>query len=149
MSEEDIFEFSDEEFSADIGRYQQEGAETKALLVGMYSHSKDIPICEEHLSELHELADTFGVTTVGSMSCSLKKIDASTYIHQGKLEELLEAVRQKNANLVILLLRIKILFFVPIYLIVPFGEILKITHRTNVAADSESRLANARRFPRR
>lgn len=99
--DDDAFELNEAEFIGDYGRKFQEGVETKALLIGMYAHSKDLPICEEHLSELNELSNTFGVETVGKMACSLKKIDASTYLHQGKLEEVLEAIHQKKANLVI------------------------------------------------
>ncbi|MCH1429303.1 MAG: GTPase HflX [Chlamydiales bacterium] len=60
----------------------------KALLVGAYKSTKEKDICIAHLEELERLADTYGLETVEMIACPLKKIDASTYIGSGKVEEL-------------------------------------------------------------
>lgn len=74
----------------------------QALLVSCYKGGpSQRKICEEHLAELELLAETYGVETLSKVPCQLRKLDASTYISEGKLEELLENVREIKANLVI------------------------------------------------
>lgn len=85
----------------DIGIAWKEGEETRSFLVGVYAGIPNMVLCEEHLSELERLADTFGVETVAKMACPLRKIDAATYLHKGKLEEIAERMAATGANLVI------------------------------------------------
>lgn len=67
-----------------------EGEKKKsALLVSVYQATEDRPVCEEHLSELDLLSQTFGIEVVGKVPCSLRKPDPSTFITKGKLEELI------------------------------------------------------------
>lgn len=94
-------EFEEEEFSDEKGLELTAQAEPKALLVGVYSGLDNLLVCEEHLSELQELAATFGVAVAGKKACPLRKIDASTYVHQGKVEEILQDIARSKATLVI------------------------------------------------
>lgn len=74
----------------------------KALLVSVYMGSKEKKaLCEEHLDELELLAETYGVRTVHKIPCSIRKYDAATFVTAGKLEEILKAVKEFNADLVI------------------------------------------------
>lgn len=73
----------------------------KALLVGIYSSGKDKKLCEDYLDELERLADTAGLETVGKVPCSVKKIEAGTYLGTGKIEELIALAAQLSADVII------------------------------------------------
>ncbi len=73
----------------------------KALLVGIYSSGKDKKLCEEYLDELERLADTSGVETVDKVPCSIKRLDAGTYLGSGKIEELIARAAELDADLII------------------------------------------------
>lgn len=73
-----------------------------ALIVATYAGPNQRPVCEEHLQELSLLAQTYGIEVVGSYPCQNRKVDASTYITSGKLEELRELADQIGANVVII-----------------------------------------------
>ncbi|GAB4233082.1 MAG: GTPase HflX [Chlamydiales bacterium] len=72
-----------------------------AFLVATYTGSENRKVCEEHLEELELLGKTLGVRSVGKMAVSIKKINASTFINKGKIEELIEEISHKEANLLI------------------------------------------------
>jgi GTP-binding protein HflX len=91
----------EEEFSSELGINPQEGIESLALLVGTYSGPAHRVICEEHLAELESLADTFGTSTVSKLPCAVRKIEASTFLPKGKLEEVKAELERTHANLVI------------------------------------------------
>lgn len=74
----------------------------KALLVGFYSHGSDKPTCESHLEELRLLVQTFGIDETEKALCSLKKIDAATYMGSGKLKELVEYVKTEGIDVVVI-----------------------------------------------
>ncbi len=76
--------------------------EEKALLVGFYQSSSDKPTCETHLKELKLLIKTFGIESTESALCSLKKIDAATYMGSGKLKELIEYTKTEGIHLVVI-----------------------------------------------
>jgi GTPase len=92
---------AEEEFSAQLGINQQEGAEPLALLVGTYAGNHQKEICGEHLDELESLADTFGVPTALKIACPVRKIEASTFLPKGKLDEVAEKLVETKANLLI------------------------------------------------
>lgn len=94
-------EIEEEEFSENAGIELQEGAEPLALLIGIYSGGANQEICLEHLAELENLASTFGVPTAAKMACPVRKIEASTFLQKGKLEEVVEEIARTKANLVI------------------------------------------------
>ncbi len=90
----------DEEYSEEFGIVGGEG-ESLAVLVGVYAGSEGKMRCEEHLEELQSLAETFGVPVVSKMAAPLRKIEASTFLNTGKLEELSQEIERTEANLVI------------------------------------------------
>lgn len=59
-----------------------------AILVGAYTRPKEQELCKEHLDELEALASTYGFETLEKIPCHLRKIDAGTYIGEGKIEEI-------------------------------------------------------------
>lgn len=73
----------------------------RALLVACFKKNSQREECEEHLNELKFLAETHGVATAHQVACPLKKVEASTYIGSGKVEELAEIVRDDHLDLVI------------------------------------------------
>lgn len=72
-----------------------------ALLVGVYTGSKDKLSCEVYLQELKSLCDTYGIEAVKLMSCSLKKVDTSTFLGKGKVEEIAQICEENNIAVVI------------------------------------------------
>ncbi|MBU6149758.1 MAG: GTPase HflX [Verrucomicrobia bacterium] len=60
----------------------------KALLVGPYSGTSQKHACLESLEELKALAETYGIDNCGFEACPIKKVEAATYIGEGKVEEI-------------------------------------------------------------
>ncbi len=73
----------------------------KALLVSVYKGSNMRQICEEHLEELALLTETYGIDIAGNIPCVVRKYDASTYVTEGKLEELVQSAQDLAVDLVI------------------------------------------------
>jgi len=73
----------------------------RALLVGCYFNSKDKEKAIEHLDELEELCDTYGVDVIDKMPVMLKKIISATFIGSGKALEIEETCTQENVDIVI------------------------------------------------
>lgn len=73
----------------------------RALLVSIYQQSSQKEVSLSHLNELKLLAQTFGVDPVCQESFLVKKIEASTFIGKGKLEELVGIADDKQVDLVI------------------------------------------------
>lgn len=94
-------EEEEEDFTGDLGIDLRQGEDSSAVLVGAYRGNDNLKICEEHLDELENLADTFGVPSVKKIACPIRKIEASTFLSTGKLEEIAASIREKKANLVI------------------------------------------------
>ena len=91
----------EEEFVSQQGRDLKESEEGVAFLVGVYSRGSLKEMCEEHLAELENLADTFGVPTVGKLACHIRRVDASTFLQSGKLQEVADELQRLGANLLI------------------------------------------------
>lgn len=72
----------------------------KALLVGTYAAGEK-QACEEQLSELESLGNTYGLTTVLKIAAPLREIDAGTFLGSGKIEEIREAAHQNACDVVI------------------------------------------------
>lgn len=86
------------------GSTTQEGVvqeKKKALLVSVYQGNENKLICEEHLDELELLAETYGVHPIAKVPCQTRKYDASTFVTQGKLEELIGLSKEIQAEVVI------------------------------------------------
>jgi GTP-binding protein HflX len=84
-----------EEVRVDISKLK------KALLIGGYFRKRELKLCEEHLDELEALSNTYGFEVVYKAPCSLHAINPSTYIGKGKIEELIEKVEEKEADVII------------------------------------------------
>ncbi len=80
---------------------KNEHEDEQALLIGVYRETADKPTCEEHLSELQRLVETYGARSIENIACPLKKIDASTYLGSGKVDELVERAKELKANLIV------------------------------------------------
>lgn len=74
---------------------------TRALLVGVYYSGKEKEECANYLHELEGLCHTFGLEVTLQVPCAIKKIDAGTYLGKGKLDELVLAVQETSANVII------------------------------------------------
>ncbi len=59
-----------------------------AGLIGAYRSKTEKEACEDYLGELERLCETFGMNVAGKFICSIKKLDAGTYLGEGKLQEL-------------------------------------------------------------
>jgi GTP-binding protein HflX len=55
----------------------------------------------EHLQELEQLVDTAGGVVVGEVTQHIDKPNPATYLGKGKVEELRQAIEDKNASLVV------------------------------------------------
>ncbi|MFI5334160.1 MAG: GTPase HflX [Chlamydiales bacterium] len=73
----------------------------KALLVATFPSGKDRALCEEYLTELQRLCDTFGLEVVDKIACPLKKFDAATFLGHGKVEELVAKAGELGADIII------------------------------------------------
>lgn len=76
--------------------------ENKALLVGAYQGSKGKEESHEFLDELENLGKTYGLMTIEKIYCPLRKIEASTFLGKGKVEEIAELIQSLKADLVII-----------------------------------------------
>jgi len=72
-----------------------------ALLIGVYRKSSEREICNEHLEELEHLADTCEIPVKGKVACSLRKIETSTYLTKGKLEEVVAYADELDVGVII------------------------------------------------
>jgi len=75
--------------------------EKKVLLASAYQGNDKKALCEEHLDELELLSETYGVKVLAKVPCPVRKYDASTYLTQGKLEELVTLSKEIGADLII------------------------------------------------
>jgi GTPase len=73
----------------------------KALLIGVYDNPKDKTICSEHIDELESLSNTFGLETLQKMCIPIRKIEPSTYIGSGKVDELKILIDELDINIII------------------------------------------------
>jgi GTPase len=73
----------------------------KALLVSVFKGSNQRELCDEHLDELALLTETYGIDVAKKVPCNVRKYDASTYVTEGKLEELIQAAQEQKVDLVI------------------------------------------------
>lgn len=73
----------------------------KALLLGVYTDSREQAACEESLEELERLVDTYGLETIDKVPVFLRKITSATLIGSGKIEELRGLADEFGADLII------------------------------------------------
>ncbi len=72
-----------------------------ALLVGVYQGKDEEALAREHVSELHLLAETHGLPVIDHILFSIRTFTAATFLSQGKVEELKQAIIKLGASLVI------------------------------------------------
>ncbi len=77
----------------------QQGPERRAILVSVSTRSR--PEQESSLAELAELADSAGVTVVGTLAQRVHTVNPTLILGKGKLAELEVAALQGNAGLII------------------------------------------------
>lgn len=78
------------------------GKMERAMLVAVYHGGEAaLKTCEEHLHELGQLVQTYGALPVHSVTCQLRKIDASTFVSSGKLAELIELANQHSVDFIV------------------------------------------------
>lgn len=99
--DETTLDVEESDFSSELGIEKRGDEETRALLLGVYSGAKEKDRCDEYLDELKNLADTFGVETIGKFTAPIRRVDAATYLHEGKLEEIAAEIAHVRANLLI------------------------------------------------
>ncbi|HEY4589279.1 MAG TPA: GTPase HflX, partial [Thermoanaerobaculia bacterium] len=73
----------------------------RAFLVGLVLPGQPGYVVEEHLDELAQLADTAGAVVVGRAVQSRKAPDPATFIGSGKAEEIGDAARELEADLLL------------------------------------------------
>lgn len=74
---------------------------TSALLVATFSSARERQQCEENLAELERLCETFGLQVLDKVACSIKKVDAATFLGSGKLEEILLKADELGAEVIL------------------------------------------------
>lgn len=73
----------------------------KALLISVHKGSNLKNVCEEHLAELALLTETYGIDVADKIPCNIRKFDASTFVTEGKLEELVQRAEELKVDLII------------------------------------------------
>lgn len=96
-----MVDVEESEFTSESGLMPTQSEEQKALLVGVYRGKEGHLLCLEYLEELAALADTFGVDVSEKLASPIRKIESSTYLGSGKLEELAEKIKKSKATLLI------------------------------------------------
>lgn len=73
----------------------------KAVLIGVYRSGSEVKDCEDYLSELERLCDTYGLKAIEKFACPIKKLEAGTYLGTGKLEEIKVKADELEADIII------------------------------------------------
>lgn len=73
----------------------------KSFLVGIKEYGTESEKAYEYLSELEELVDTMGLTTVGNLMVNHRATNARYYIGSGKVEEIISEAKQLQAECII------------------------------------------------
>lgn len=82
--------------------HSEEKRPLEALLVSVYKGGGvQKQVCEEHLEELARLAETYGLKVLEKIPCGIRKYEASTFVTEGKLQELIESAKRLHAELLI------------------------------------------------
>lgn len=73
----------------------------RAYLVSTYRGKEELFSCKEHLNELEFLTKTFGLDSVYKEACSLRRINASTFLAKGRVAEIADNIALHQADVVI------------------------------------------------
>lgn len=74
---------------------------SRALLVGVFHKADEEPQALEHLEELELLAKTHKIPVVGRFCSIVRDFSASTFLSKGKVDQLIDTMREVDATLVI------------------------------------------------
>ncbi len=80
---------------------KEQQKQVRAYVIGSYLNSKEKEQAENYLEELKSLCHTYGFAVEGGQTCSLKKIDAATFLGKGKLEEIAQNCSLQSIEVVI------------------------------------------------
>lgn len=72
-----------------------------ALLIATYPSGSDQMSSGECLEELSRLCITFGLEPIEKIACPLRRIDAATFLGEGKLQELLARAQEIKADVIL------------------------------------------------
>ncbi|MCB1213551.1 MAG: GTPase HflX [Chlamydiia bacterium] len=72
-----------------------------ALAIATFRHKKQQVETQEHIDELALLSETYGVPVIHKELVHAREYNASTFISQGKLEELIELAKSLNVSLIL------------------------------------------------
>jgi len=84
-----------------IKTFETSHRKEKAVLVALINQFQTDEMVREYLDELAFLATTLGVETLGEFTQRLEKPDVATFVRKGKLEEIKNFVKAKDADVVI------------------------------------------------
>jgi GTP-binding protein HflX len=73
----------------------------KVILITVYQNTLHKESALESLSELRELAKTYGFDIVADYACFVRKFNAATYLGEGKIEELALKAKELGAEIVV------------------------------------------------
>lgn len=73
----------------------------RTIVIGTYKGSKEKEIAQEYLDELKSLCDTYGLQTVKKIIAPLRKIEASTFLGKGKIEEIAQIAEEEKADILV------------------------------------------------
>ncbi len=91
----------DQNIDLSEGRLVELGSTKRAILIGVYFSQKEKDICLEHLEELENLGDTYGLTTIHKIAVPLKKYDSSTFIGSGKVVEIAQLALDEDIDVIV------------------------------------------------
>jgi GTP-binding protein HflX len=74
----------------------------EAMLIATYQTPAGKAACQEHLTELALLTETYGAKPVLLVPCHLRRYEAATYITEGKLEELVAMSKERTVDIIII-----------------------------------------------
>ncbi len=89
-----------DEFST-AGEIPEKKPKLGAFLVGVTEQGESPLDAHEHLTELRELVSTLGFAIVGEMMTAIRVPNAKFYLGSGKAEEVCNAAKQANAELIV------------------------------------------------
>lgn len=72
-----------------------------ALLIATYPSGKDRKLCDEYLEELARLCETFGLEPIEKIGCPIRKIEAATFLGEGKIEEIVTRANEIKADVIL------------------------------------------------
>jgi GTP-binding protein HflX len=81
---------------------ETEEKKEKVLLIGIYGLTGPKELAEEHLDELEDLTETFGVEVTDRILSNIRKFDSAKLFGSGKIEEIKERLILDKATMVII-----------------------------------------------